>query len=347
MRLRYHGLHFLNKGSQISQTIARRFEENYSEVNVPRYCWCGILWSIVISASNSRWAASMSLPFSMPPQPCSRTVTTACSSPKKRLSLRSRCSPLSGRRSLDTNFTRRVMSETIAAWMVHHRLVRPGIAAHAHAWRVHNGKQHLRLVTVVVLGVKLAIERVLPFVHAEGADPTCVFTANLTLPDRCLILAQGAHTLAADAPLARIYHTQLQLRGSAEVVGVLKTATFAQDLAELDLHGAFVGTREHAKRPIPVRIGNRIGGPIDLEITEMTAAFQPLSSQKVVQLFEGGVGSHLHVHPEDGRVGVFDPHTKEPCDLSLGRLVLGQAAFQMARYRCFGSALATHGAATV
>jgi hypothetical protein len=28
----------------------------------------------------------------------------------------------------------------------------------------------------VVLGVKLAIEGVLPFVHAEGADPTRVFT---------------------------------------------------------------------------------------------------------------------------------------------------------------------------
>ena len=80
-------------------------------------------------------------------------------------------------------------------------LVRPGIAAHAHAWGVHYGKQHLRLVTVVVLGVKLAIERVLPFVHAEGADPTCVVTANLTLPDRCLVLAQQAHTLAANAPL--------------------------------------------------------------------------------------------------------------------------------------------------
>jgi hypothetical protein len=44
----------------------------------------------------------------------------------------------------------------------------------------------------VVLGVKLAIERVLPFVHAEGADPTCVFTAYLTLPEWCLVLAQEA-----------------------------------------------------------------------------------------------------------------------------------------------------------
>src|SRR5215211_8365954 len=89
--------------------------------------------------------------------------------------------PPPARWALDTNFTRRVMSETIAAWLVDRGLVRPGIAAHAHARRVHNGKQHLRLVTVVVLCVKLAIEGVLPFVHAEGTDPTCVFTANLTL----------------------------------------------------------------------------------------------------------------------------------------------------------------------
>src|SRR5215213_550562 len=127
-----------------------------------------------------------------------------------------------------------------------------------------------------------------------------------------------------------IYHTQLQLGGSAEVVGVLKTAAFAQDLAKLDLHGAFAGTCEHAKRPIPVRIGNRISGPIDVEITEVAAAFQPFSPQEVVQLFEGGVGSHLHIHPENGRVGVLDPHTKEPCDLSAGRFVLGQAAPKVA-----------------
>jgi hypothetical protein len=59
----------------------------------------------------------------------------------------------------------------------------------------------------VVLGVKLTIEGVLPFVHAEGADPTSVFTANLTLPEWCLVLAQEAHTLAADVSLALIYHT--------------------------------------------------------------------------------------------------------------------------------------------
>ena len=34
----------------------------------------------------------------------------------------------------------RDVSETIAAWMVDQGLVRPGIAAHAHAWRVHYGK---------------------------------------------------------------------------------------------------------------------------------------------------------------------------------------------------------------
>ena len=39
----------------------------------------------------------------------------------------------------------------IAARPVDRGLVRPGIAAHAHAWRVHYGKQHLRLITVVVL----------------------------------------------------------------------------------------------------------------------------------------------------------------------------------------------------
>src|SRR5215212_241079 len=98
----------------------------------------------------------------------------------------------------------------------------------------------------------LAIERVLRFVHTEGADPTCIFTANLTLPEWCLVLAQGAHTLAADEPLALIYHTQLQLCGSAEVVGVLETAAFAQDPAELGLHAAFVGICEHTERPHPV-----------------------------------------------------------------------------------------------
>src|SRR5919107_126673 len=184
----------------------------------------------------------------------------------------------------------------------------------------------------------LAIERVLPFVHAEGADPTCIFTANLTLPEWYLVLAQEAHTLAADAPLALIYHTQLQLCGSAEVVDMLETVAYAQDLAELHLHGAFVGISQRPEHP---RGGYHVSVPIDVESTEVTAAFQPLSSQEVVQLFEGGVGSHLHIHPEHWRVGVLDPHTKEPYGLSAGRFVLDQAAPQMARHRRLGSALTT------
>src|SRR3712207_7591502 len=52
-----------------------------------------------------------------------------------------------------------------------------------------------------------------------------------------------------------------------------------------------------------------------------------------VQLFEGGVGLYLYIHPEDGREGVLDPQTKEPCGLSPGRFVLGQTAPQMARHR--------------
>src|SRR5215204_2931131 len=72
---------------------------------------------------------------------------------------------------------------------------------------------------------------VLPFVHAEGADPARLFTANLTLPHRCLVLAQEMHCLAADAPLALFCHVQVQFGGSAEVVGVMETAALAQDLA--------------------------------------------------------------------------------------------------------------------
>src|ERR671911_1742419 len=173
----------------------------------------------------------------------------------------------------------------------------------------------------------LAIEGVLPFVHAQGADPICVFTAKLTLPEWCLVPAQEAHSLAANAPLALIYHAQLQLGGSAEVVDVLETVAFAQDLAQLDLHGAFV---EISQRPEHPRGGHHVSVPIDVEITEVAAAFQPLSSQEVVQLFEGGVGSHLHIHPEHWRVGVLDPHTKEPCGLWAGRLVLSQAAPKVA-----------------
>src|SRR5918995_4410773 len=173
----------------------------------------------------------------------------------------------------------------------------------------------------------LAIEGVLPFVHADGADPTCVFTAKLTLPHRCLVLAQEAHTLAAHASFALIYHTQLQISGSAEVVDMLETVAFAQDPAELDLHGSFVGISQRPEHP---RGGYHVSVPIDVESTEVAAAFQPFSPQEVVQLFEGGVGSHLHIHPEKGRVGVLDPHTKELCSLSAGRFVLGQAAPKVA-----------------
>src|SRR5215203_3596737 len=236
------------------------------------------------------------------------------------------------------------MSETIAAWLVDRGLVGPGIAAHAHARRIHYGKQHLWLITFVVLGVKLAIEGVLSFVHAVGADPTCLFTANLTLPDRCLVLAQEAHALAADAPPALIYHTQLQVGRSAEVVDVLQTAAFAEDLAEFDPHGAFVGISERSEHPIG---GYHISVPIDVESTKVAAAFQPSLSQEVIQLFEGGVGLHLHIHPEDGSEGGVDPQTEKPCVLAPSRSVLGQTALQVARHRRFGSALAAEGADTV
>src|SRR5215217_7923751 len=72
------------------------------------------------------------------------------------------------------------------------RLFRPFIAAHAHARRVHYRKQHLRLFTIVVLGVKLAIEGVLPFIHAKGADPVGILAADLTLPYWSLVKAQKA-----------------------------------------------------------------------------------------------------------------------------------------------------------
>src|SRR5215211_7376514 len=172
------------------------------------------------------------------------------------------------------------MSETIAAWLVDRGLVGPGKAAHAHARRVHYGKQHLWLITFVVLGVKLAIEGVLSFVHAIGADPTCVFTANLTLPARCLVEAQESHGLAAGTSLALIYHTQLQVGRSAEVVDVLQTAAFAQDLAEFDPHGAFVGISEPSEHPIG---GYHISVPIDVESTKVDAAFQPSLSHPTLR----------------------------------------------------------------
>jgi hypothetical protein len=44
----------------------------------------------------------------------------------------------------------------------------------------------------VVLGMKLAIEGILPFVHARGADPVGILAADLTLPYWSLVMAQKA-----------------------------------------------------------------------------------------------------------------------------------------------------------
>src|SRR5919112_917718 len=56
---------------------------------------------------------------------------------------------------------------------------------------------------------------------------------------------------------------------------------------------------------------------------------------------------HLHVHPEDGRVGVLDAHTKESLGLPPGSFVLGWTLSQVARHRRFGSALTAEGAGTI
>ena len=45
-----------------------------------------------------------------------------------------------------------------------------------------------------------------------------------------------------------------------------------------------------------------------------------------LDLMDRGGVQVAHIHPEDGRVGVLDPQTKDPCDFSPGRLVLGQTA---------------------
>jgi hypothetical protein len=39
----------------------------------------------------------------------------------------------------------------------------------------------------VILGVKFAIEGVLPFVHAKGADPLGILATKITLPDWSLV----------------------------------------------------------------------------------------------------------------------------------------------------------------
>src|SRR5215207_11227536 len=127
---------------------------------------------------------------------------------------------------------------------------------------------------------------------------------------------------------------------------MLETATFAQDFAELDLHGAFVGISERPDRPHPIG-GDHVSVAFDVESTEVAAALQPSLPQEVVQIFEGGAGLYLYIHPEDGREGVLNAQTKELCGLSPRRLVLGQTAPQVARHRCFGGALTAEGADTV
>src|SRR5215218_3105470 len=128
---------------------------------------------------------------------------------------------------------------------------------------------------------------------------------------------------------------------------MLEIATFAQDFAELDLHGAFVGISERPDRPHPIG-GNHVSVAFDVESTEVAAALQPPVPQEVVQLFEGGVGLYLYLHPEDGREGVLDAQTEEPLGLSPGRLMLGQAIIPQVACHCrFGSALTAKGADTV
>src|SRR5215213_10641058 len=127
---------------------------------------------------------------------------------------------------------------------------------------------------------------------------------------------------------------------------MLESATFAQDFAELDFHGTFVGSCKRPNRPHPVG-RNHVSVAFDVESTEVAAALQPPVPQEVVQLFEGGVGLYLHLHPEDGREGVLDAQTEEPLGLSPARLMLGQAIPQVACHCRFGSALTAKGADTV
>jgi hypothetical protein len=138
----------------------------------------------------------------------------------------------------------------------------------------------------------------------------------------------------------------VEVGGSAEVVSMPEAGALVEDLAELDLHGALVGIREHAERLISISARDRVGGPTDLgptdlEIAEVAAAFQLLFSQEVVRLFEGGsrLHLHLHIHSVDGRISVLDPQTKNPRGLSTGRFVLGQTALQVTRHSRFISTL--------
>jgi hypothetical protein len=48
----------------------------------PRFCWCGMPWSIVANASNSRYANAISSPFCLPRHPCRDTVTASFSRPR-------------------------------------------------------------------------------------------------------------------------------------------------------------------------------------------------------------------------------------------------------------------------
>src|SRR5215216_2701948 len=137
----------------------------------------------------------------------------------------------------------------------------------------------------------------------------------------------------------------VEVSGGAKVVYVLETAAFAQYLTDLCLHAMFVGITERPAWLHPAR--DHVSVAFYVEGTEVTTAFQPSLPQEVVQIFEGGVGLYLYIHPEDGREGVLDPQTKEPCGLSPGRFVLSQTAPQVARHRRFGSALAAEGADTV
>ena len=82
----------------------------------------------------------------------------------------------------------------------------------------------------------------------------------------------------------------------------------------------------------------------DDSVPEKKARAQEVFSE---QAEAGRAVLHLHIHPEDGRVGVLDPQTKTPCGSSPRRFVLGQTAFQVARHPRFGSALTTEGADTV
>jgi hypothetical protein len=139
----------------------------------------------------------------------------------------------------------------------------------------------------------------------------------------------------------------VEVGGSAEVVSMPEAGALVEDLAELDLHGALVGIREHAERLISISARDRVGGPTDLEIAEVAAAFQLLFSQEVVRLFEGGSRLHLHIHSVDGRISVLDPQTKNPRGLSTGRFVLGQTALQVTRHSRFISTLTAEVADTI